>query len=815
MDAIERTRWLFGRIPKGRTRLLAILAAFTVLAVYAALPAYAVHDTGIFQLDGDASSTTQPGSPPTPAATDDWDKVCHQVVGSDCSTTSNTTGATAVDWVSEPNPSASIFTGGGSKDPQDISNWAWKDAGGLPDKDNLRHSFAVRYSVAPDTTPPTLCPAGTALTCDLLYFGSDRFDNSGDAQQGFWFFQNPIGLTNIPSGGGFKFSGVHQLGDLLIISDFSNGGTVSTISVYRWNPAVSGNLELLATSSNAKCTTAAPSDQFCGLVNSSTITMPWSFTDKSGTPANGALNGEFYEGGVNLSTLGLSGECFASVASETRSSTSTTATLKDFVLGGFGHCEAGLTTTPSAGSGGSVGIGTGSVSVSDSATLTISGAATWTGTLAFHLCGPLAAGVLCASGGTAVGSSTVTNNTSQPISSDSATITSAGRYCFRGDFTSGTNGVPDAHDSSEGECFNVTPVTPALTTTASAPVEIGNPISDTGHLSGTASQPGNPIINGPAGSPAGGSITFKAYGPNDATCANAPAFTSSAVLVSGDADYNSGNFTPTTAGTYLWVASYTGNSPNTSGPVSTSCGDANESVVVSPKTPTIVTNAVAGPLPLGSNISDTATIGNTANKPNGNPAGGTVTFTAYGPNDATCANAPAFTSAAIPVNGDGTYSSGDFKPTLAGTYLWVASYTGDPPNTSGPVSTSCGDPNESSVIIQLQPSMTTGQFFYPNDSATVTVTSGAGNLNGSVHFQLFTTSDCSGNALVDETKSVGGDTTVTVSTSNTTVKVDASGTTNLYWLVGYSSQNGGQKDITGVCGNENSILTIDNGKPLP
>ena len=58
--------------------------------------------------------------------------------------------------------------------------------------------------------------------------------------------------------------------------------------------------------------------------------------------------------------------------------------------------------------------------------------------------------------------------------------------------------------------------------------------------------------------------------------------------------------------------------------------------VVLPKTPTIVTHAVAGPVPLGSPISDTATIGNTAVRPNGDPAGGTVTFVAYGPNDPTC-----------------------------------------------------------------------------------------------------------------------------------------------------------------------------------
>jgi len=160
-----------------RTWAALAVASAAVLAMGIGIPAaQAVHDTGLFELDGNATSST--ASPQTPP--DDWDRVCHQVTGSDCSTTFNTSGATAVDWVSEPNLNSTIFTGGGSKDPSDVSQWAWKDgAGGLPDKDNLLHSFAARYNTNEGT---------------VLYFGSDRLDNSGDAQQGFWFFQNPITL---------------------------------------------------------------------------------------------------------------------------------------------------------------------------------------------------------------------------------------------------------------------------------------------------------------------------------------------------------------------------------------------------------------------------------------------------------------------------------------------------------------------------------------------------------------------------------------------------------------------------------------------
>ena len=297
MSRLGRRRWL--------TAIIAAIFATAAITAFGAGPAVAVHDTGAFELDGNAVNNPA-------VAGDDWDNVCHQVLQTDCSTSDDTSalgGATAVDWVAEANPSSSIFTGGGSKDPQDINQWAWKDAGGLPDKDNLLHSFAARYAT----------PAG-----QVLYFGSDRLDNSGDAQQGFWFFQNSIALGSNSVGGGSGFTGVHKAGDLLVISDFSNGGTTATITVYKWdstctkgvtkpNPGDCGdiNLRLLATSDAAKCAAGLDdSDPFCGIVNPTNGTIvPWSsdYTDKSGN--HSYLNGEFYEAGINLSTLGLGGEC--------------------------------------------------------------------------------------------------------------------------------------------------------------------------------------------------------------------------------------------------------------------------------------------------------------------------------------------------------------------------------------------------------------------------------------------------------------------------------------------------------------------------
>jgi hypothetical protein len=475
------------------------MAAIAMAVVF--IPsAFAVHDTGAFELDGNATNN--------PAVTgDDWDNVCHQVtitedttssIPDQCSSASNTTGAVGVAWAAEPNLNSSIFTGGGSKDPQNVSSWAWKDgAGGLPDKDNLLHAYAAEYSLT-GTDKDGNCPNGTdlnggtfnsAVKCQVIYFGSDRYDNSGDAQQGFWFFQNEIGLGSNSISGGSGFTGVHKNGDVLVISDFSNGGTTSTITVYKWDstctkavnspqPGQCGdaNLRLLSTSTDALCDSSlAGNDNACGIVNSGTITMPWSFTDKSGTANNGALNGEFFEAGVNLSNLGLAGECFSSVASETRSSTSTTATLKDFVLSGFQKCAPALTTKASTNL---TNVAPGSA-VTDTAYVTVSGATSpddAQGTVQFYLCGPITGPDACTSTSNPIGSPVTLNNTdcSSPTSSSTTDGISCalslsvndsgqtgargslgvGRYCFGATATL-TNYTSPTAAPVANECFTV------------------------------------------------------------------------------------------------------------------------------------------------------------------------------------------------------------------------------------------------------------------------------------------------------------------------------------------------------------------------
>jgi hypothetical protein len=479
----KRRRFLF--VP---VLLVACAALFYIAG------AQAVHDTGTFQLDGDASSATQPGSPPIPAATDDWDKVCHQYANplptGGCGTTSNTSNSTSGSWASD-GVDASIFTGGGSKDPQDISSWNWKD-GSVPDKDNLIHAFAARYSLADDPVDVpggtgnlgngTACPAGTFATCEVIYFGIDRFDNSGDAQNGFWFLKSNIQTVN-PSrpGGTGTFSGLHQDGDILVVSDFSIGGTTSIITVYKWDhlctatnkpdsDCADSNLRQLETSANANCANPSPSagDPFCGIVNPTNGTVsPWAgdYTDKSGN--HSYLQGELYEAGLNLSALGLAGECFSSMVAESRASTSTTATLKDFVVAHFPQCKPSMTTLAS--NTGTVGPGT---AVHDTATITVSGGTSPpdpTGTVTFFLCGPNTSKTACTTGGTNIGTGTLgdagenpttptdgKSHADSPNVNTSAAKLAPGFYCFRAQWPGDTN-YPGAlsFTNNSDECFRV------------------------------------------------------------------------------------------------------------------------------------------------------------------------------------------------------------------------------------------------------------------------------------------------------------------------------------------------------------------------
>ncbi len=301
------------------TGVLAVMVSITVIS------ALAVHDLDLFELDRNAQDDTG-------VTGDDWDSLPG---GGEAEFTG------IIADVVELNPLGSTgtqFQAGGSKDDLDISpggatgqHWKW-DPGEPLDKDDITNAYAAAYLNATDT--------GDNNIGDLIiYFGLDRFANNGSAQVGFWFLQDPeFGLTTTPSGGGYLFSGHHVVGDILVQSNFSGGGVIDTISVYKWvgSGGSNGTLDLLFFAQD--CSTAGADAPACATVNQGDTPAPWTFTPKFGTPGI-FPQGSFFEGGINISRLVPDAGCFTGFLAETRSSTPFDSRLKDFALGEFDLCS--------------------------------------------------------------------------------------------------------------------------------------------------------------------------------------------------------------------------------------------------------------------------------------------------------------------------------------------------------------------------------------------------------------------------------------------------------------------------------------------
>jgi hypothetical protein len=254
-----------------------------------------------------------------------------------------------------------------------------------------------------------------------------------------------------------------------------------------------------------------------------------------------------------------------------------------------------------------------------------------------------------------------------------------------------------------------------------------------------------------------------------------------------DGTYYSPTARVTAAGRYCFRAEFSGDT--TAGVPGSSDHDSSECFTVAPRQPTLETQATTGPVTFGSKISDTVTIANTAHKPGtGGPTGSTlagsinpttlggdatgdITVVAYGPNS--CSTV-AFTSTAIAASGNGSYGGAgtafEFTPSAPGQYVFVAAFAGDLPNTLGIPATACsGAPASEKVTVQQIPTqIKTKQSWIPNDTATISATSGNLAAGGTVAFSLYNNATCTGTAAYSQNVVlVGGNPTEEVKTTNT------------------------------------------------
>ena len=499
---------------------------------------------------------------------------------------------------------------------------------------------------------------------DWLYFAWERDSNSGSGFIAYEFMQDPA-----PAGCAYDSATDAQLtancnpwanrkaGDFMILWD--QQGNSLDLFLRTWS-GTAPNLTLSApTALNASVSQAQYSaDGFRG------------------------------EAAVDLTAtiFGGSTACrsFANTIPSTVTGNSDTADYKDTILKNappITNCGSTTVTTPKTAAGGSIpagglSIGTGVVGVKDSAVVSVTGGtATPAGSVAYFLC-KVDSPDLCATGGTSVGTTNLSGS-AYPVTVQSPTayVTSAGRYCWRAVFTGDSaNGIPGSSDSSATECFTVNPVTPTLSTTAGADVQLGTAVTDSAQLGGTATQPASPVINltGTGGAAAGGTITFKLYGPSSTGCGTL-VHTSATVAVSGNGTYNTPapQFIPGTAGNYHWVAVYSGNSPNTDGIThNAACTDTDEDVTVTTVASSMTTAQRWVP-------NDSATISAPAGSGNLN---GKVFFTLYPSSD--CTGTLIYTTTnGVAVSGASpqTVSTSNTTPVNAGSYSWSVSYDSDNP----------------------------------------------------------------------------------------------------------------------------------------
>lgn len=379
----------------GKTVLLfcCTLFALTTFAALTFAQSGVDDKNGPFQLEGNVTTEgsicyqlTPAGAftatPPCPSGftlvtyggtTDDWQNALGFGGGTSHAVATSFIGPTTTPPEPFNSGSDTTFFSGGSKDTNGISTgpWEWKLTT-TPDKDDIEHAFAAAYTAANGHT--------------FIYFGMDRYSNSGDQAGGFWFFQDAnVDLSNTPQGGGFRFSGHHSNKDLLIISDFSTGGAISSIVAYEWictgtgaTCDSTGSLQPATFSGNPppyiECNPTSGTTPLCAVVNgSSSLSVPWGFTAK--TNPNGTYDrGELLEGGIDLNAIfGSNIPCFTRFMAETRSSTSTTSSLQDLTKPvSFPLCGLGVTKACTSQPGTISADGT-SISYSYSATVTNTG----------------------------------------------------------------------------------------------------------------------------------------------------------------------------------------------------------------------------------------------------------------------------------------------------------------------------------------------------------------------------------------------------------------------------------------------------------
>ncbi len=345
-------------------------------------------------------------------------------------------------------------------------------------------------------------------------------------------------------------------------------------------------------------------------------------------------------------------------------------------------------------------------------------AGTPAGDVEFSVCGPLSSKSGCATGGTSIGSVTLSGGSA---SSPAFTPSALGTYCYRADYA-GAGDYLGSSDASAGECFTVTEAgSSTASTPADASIQLGDSTGDRVVVTG------NPVAGTPSGQ-----VEFSVCGPlsSRSGCATGGTSLGSVTLSGGSA--SSPAFTPSALGTYCYRADYAG----AGNYLASSDGSAGECFTVTEAGSSTASTPADASIRLGDSTHDSVTV--TGNSVAGTP-GGDVTFSVCGPLSSASGCASGGTSLGNVALSGGSASGPDFTPQALGTYCYRAEYAkaGNYLGSSDASAGECFTVTRAPSSTSSQPAKATINLGEGDaDSVTVTGTAVAGTPSASVSFSV-------------------------------------------------------------------------------
>src|SRR5256712_10395993 len=222
-DISIRTKWLVSK------RYVQAAIVITLMTLAIAVPlftkAFALTDVGnagVFELDG---NIVKGATTPLPT---DWGNNSTSATAGIFSSTGATqallAGGLDAHCVNDGPHSVSDTTAftTGSKDTLDINaNWACTPSNNMTPKDDILHAYS--FAIIPQS--------GSRAGHLVVYGGFERFANNGAGDLGLWLLQDGS-VSCSSTKAAVSFTGVHVVGDILVVGEFSTGGSVTTLNLF-------------------------------------------------------------------------------------------------------------------------------------------------------------------------------------------------------------------------------------------------------------------------------------------------------------------------------------------------------------------------------------------------------------------------------------------------------------------------------------------------------------------------------------------------------------------------------------------------------